>query len=141
MADAMSDYLEDEILDHILTGAGGAWTAPTTVYLALFTSAASLAELEAGTLTNEVANLYAYARTAITFGTPASGGSISNSLDCTFPAANGGDWNIVRYAAIMDGSVHGAGNVLVYGQLAVDKTVTDGDELKFSSTGYDVTLA
>mgnify|MGYP001812314851 CR=1 FL=1 len=141
MADAMSDYLENQILDHILTGAGGSWTAPTTVYCALFTSTASLAELEAGTLTNEVANSNAYARTAITFGTPAASGTISNSADCTFPAASGGNWGTVRFAALMDGNTHGAGNVLFYGQLTADKIVNDGDTFKFNIGDWDVTIA
>jgi hypothetical protein len=141
MADAMSDYLENEILDHILGGAGGAWTAPTTVYCALFTTTASLAELEAGTLTNEVANSFAYARTAITFGSAAASGTKSNSADCTFPTASGGSWTTVRYAALMDSSTHGAGNVLFYGQLSQDKTVADGDTFKFNATDWSVTIA
>lgn len=141
MADAMSDYLENEILDHILGGAGGAWTAPTTAYAALFTSTATLSEIELGTLTNEVANASAYARTAITYATAASGGTISNSVDCTFPTASGGNWGTVRFAAIMDGSVQGAGNVLVYGQLTADKIVNDGDTFKFNLGDFDVTIS
>lgn len=141
MADAMSDYLENEILDHILGGAGKAWTAPTTIYCALFTSTGSLAELEAGTMTNEVPNLYAYARTAIVYGTNAASGTISNSVACTFPSASGGNWGTVRYAALVDSATHGAGNVLFYGQLTQDKIVNDGDTFKFNIDDWDVTIA
>ena len=36
---AASDYLEDKLLDHALRGSSGAFTAPGTVYVALFTTA------------------------------------------------------------------------------------------------------
>ena len=135
MADAMSNYLENELLDHTLTGAGGAWTAPTTLYVALFGTTASLANLEAGTLTGEIAT-GGYARQTCTFGNAASGVS-SNNADITW-TASGADYGTVRYAAIMDATT--AGNVLFYGQLAADKTITDGDVFKFLTGDIDITI-
>jgi hypothetical protein len=51
---AASNYLENKVLDHVLTAT--AYTQPGTRYLALFnnTSTNAAANLEAGTLTDEV---------------------------------------------------------------------------------------
>jgi len=72
---AASNYLENKVLDHVLTATS--YSAPTTRYLALFTntSGSAAANLEAGTLTDEVSTSgSAYARKAVTFAA-ASGGS------------------------------------------------------------------
>ncbi|MEK9696244.1 MAG: hypothetical protein VW270_10795 [Candidatus Poseidoniales archaeon] len=53
---AASNYLENELLDHSL--ATGSFTAPSNVYVGLFTSAdstgATAANLEAGTITDNL---------------------------------------------------------------------------------------
>ena len=137
MADAMSNYLENEILDHILRDTGGAWTAPVAAALtvALFDTTASLANLEAGTLTGEVAT-GGYARQVVVFGNAASGVS-SNSAEVSW-TASGAAYGTVRYAAVMDAT--SAGNVLFYGQLAADKTIGDGDTFKFLTGDIDITM-
>lgn len=134
---AMSNYLEGKLVEHTLRNV--AFTSPTTVYVALFTSTATLAELEAGTLTNEVANAAAYARTAVTFGAH-SNGLCENSAAVTFPTATG-SWGTVRFFAIMDGNTHGVGNVLVFGQLTADKTITTDDVFQFPIGNLDVTFS
>jgi len=109
-------------------------TAPTTVYIALFTSTASLAELKAGTLTNEVSG-GSYARTACTFGSPTDGDGTGGTV--TFPTATAG-WGTIRYAAAMDAST--AGNVLEYGQLTSDVTVNSGNTYQFNSGSVVATV-
>ena len=79
-------YLEDELYDHLFRNLG--YTSPTTVYAALFDGTASLANLEAGTLTGEISG-NAYARTSISFGA-ATNGLGANDTAVTFPAASGG---------------------------------------------------
>lgn len=129
---AISTYLENELLDHVLRNAE--YPAPTTVYVALFTSTATPTELEAGTLTNEVAG-GSYARQTATFGAPVDG-LTDNTADVTFtdmPAAT------VTYAAVMDALT--AGNVLFHGALTVERIVTAGDTFTISIGDLDVTLA
>ena len=111
---AASNYLEDEVLDHVLGKGTRDFTSPSTLFLALFSGTASdvLAALEAGTSstsgtasdvlaaleagTNSTSgtgnwghyeiNTGSYARTAVTFNA-ASGGSATTSGDVTFPSA------------------------------------------------------
>jgi len=138
-----SNYLENELLDHVLRNE--AYTAPSTVYCALFTAddsgGATAENLEAGTLTNEVSDSgTAYARQAITFGSVASGGSISNTATITFPTATA-DYGTVEYVAIMDSATVGAGNCLYYGSLTAAKTISSGDQFVINTGSLTVTLA
>ena len=128
---AMSNYLENEILDHILGGAGGAWPAPSTVYVALFDSNSSLALLEAGTLTGEISDSgTAYTRAPVTWAA-ASTGSKDNSVAITFSDATA-NWGTVEFMAIMDSQTHAAGNVLFAGALNDPKTVGVGDTFRYA---------
>jgi len=135
---AASDYLENELLDHAL--ATGSFTAPTDVYVGLFTSAdstgATAANLEAGTLTNEVSG-NGYSRQSATFGA-ASGGSASNSANITF-TASGGNWGTITHVAVHD--LSSAGNVLFYGALTTPKTIEDGDSFQIATSNLTISLA
>jgi hypothetical protein len=139
---AASNYLENKALDHILGKGSRNYTPASNLYVALFTGTAATTKsnLEAGTLTDEVGNAYSYSRTAVTFGS-ASSGSASNSSAVEFAAASGGNWGTVTCAAVMDSATHGAGNVLFYGELAVSKTVTDGDTFRIDSSQLTISLA
>jgi hypothetical protein len=139
MANAASNYLENKILNHVLTSTG--YTQPTNRYLALFngTAATILTNLEAGTLTNEV-NTGSYARTEITFNA-AINGSITNSNTVTFPTATSNYSSIVTCVAVMDSPTVGAGNVLFYGQLTQEKTVTTGDTFQVSPYSLSISLS
>jgi hypothetical protein len=124
-------FLEDEMYDHLYRNLS--YASPVTVYAALFDTTASTANLEAGTLTGEIAG-NGYARTAITFGAPTDGLG-SNSAAVTFPAASGGNWGTIRYMAIMDAST--AGNVLMYTQLDADVVINDGNQFQFNTNDID----
>ena len=105
-------------------------------YVALFTDVATDAELEAGTLTNEVSG-GSYARQLAGL-TPPSDGASSNASDITFPQATA-DWGTIKYAALMDAS--SAGNVLMWSQLDATKTINNGDTFKINAGDLDVTVA
>lgn len=126
-----STYLENELYDHLFRNA--AYTSPTTVYAALFDGTASTANLEAGTLTGEIAG-NAYARQAITFGAPTAGLG-SNSVAVTFPAASGGNWGTITYMAIMDALT--TGNVLMYTALDSTVIINDGNQFQFNIGDID----
>jgi hypothetical protein len=139
---AMSNDLEKKVLDHILGNT--TYTPASNLYVALFTGTASAvkANLEAGTISDEVANLNAYARTEVTFNAATSGaGTATNDGDVTFAAASGGAWGTVTCVAIMDSATYGAGNVLIYGELGTAKTITDGDVFKIPDEEITITLA
>jgi hypothetical protein len=137
---AASNYLENKLLDHTLTGT--AFSQPAARYLALFTNTSTnaAANLEAGTLTDEVTtSSSAYARKAVTFAAASSGTSATNAT-VTFDAATA-NWGTITHIAIMDGATAGAGNVLFYGAVTTSKTIETGDTFQVSSGNLTVSLA
>ena len=136
---AASNYLENKILDHVLTAT--AFTQPAR-YLALFTGTASTTKdnLEAGTLTNEVSTSgTGYARQAVTFAAASSGTSATNAT-VTFPAATA-SWGTITCIAVMDSDVEGSGNVLFYGEVTTAKAIDSGDTFQVSSGNLTISLA
>ena len=133
MAGSFSDYLEDELLDHVLGGAD--YTRPATVYVGLFTAAPT----DAGGGTEVSGNNYA--RVSVTNNPtnwPASsGGAKSNGTAVTF-ATPSGSWGTVVAMGIFDAS--SAGNLLMWADLDVDKPVTSGDIVTFGVGDLDVSL-
>lgn len=129
-----SDYMENKILNSLRNVAG----VQVAAYVALFNDSATPAELEAGTLTNELSgNGYARELAGLSEATGA-GGSTSNAADITFTTATG-DWGTVHMVALMDAV--SAGNVLMHSILDADKTVGNGDTFKINSTELTVTVA
>jgi hypothetical protein len=117
---AASNYLENKVLDHVLTAT--AYTAPTTRYLALFKddSGNAATNLEAGTLSDEVStSSTAYIRKAVTFAAASSGTSATNAT-VTFDAATA-NWGTVTHVAVMDAET--SGNVLFWGAVTTSKTI------------------
>ena len=96
---AASNYLEDKLLNHVLTGT--AYTQPTGRYVALFNdvSAQAASNLEQGILSDEV-NIGGYQRVAVTFNAAASGNSTNNAM-VTFPVATA-SWGTITHVAVMD---------------------------------------
>lgn len=135
---ALSNYLENALLNQVLRST--AYT-PGPVYAALFTDGGGLeANSEFGAF--EVStNGTAYARTAIDFGSPASAGSISNTIECIFPSATA-DWGDLTHMAIMDSDIEGEnGNVLFWGELSTIRTVNSGDAFKFAVGDIIISLS
>ena len=123
---SITNYLEDELLDHVFNAA---WTAPTTIYLALAT--ADPTDAATGASMNEVANSGAYARTAITVGA-ASSRRVTQDADVTFAEATG-SWGTVTHWAITNSATHGAGDVLAHGAFTASKAVVSGNTAKVAS--------
>jgi len=161
MSNAASNHLENELLDHVLGGGGArAYTAPSTVYVALFADsspAAVSAALESGTNDTSSSSNWgyyeittvgtAYGRQSVTFGNAGAvtDGTISTDQSVSFNVATadydtaGGTGNVVTHIAIMDAAT--AGNVLFYGALTTSKTVSSGDQFTVSQGNLSVSLA
>lgn len=123
----LSNYAENALINVLLRNT--AYTTPTTVYLALCTTATSDSAL--GT---EVVG-GSYARQAITFGAPSNGVS-SNTGAVSFTAMPAA---MVTHAAIMDAPT--SGNMLFHGPLSASKTTTAGQTLTFAIGDIVATLA
>ena len=140
MSNASSNYVENITLDWWLKGNSGAYTPPNTanLYVALFygTAASVLANLEAGTLTDEI-TLGDYTRKSVTFGT-VSGGAVSNSGPVTWDPATANYDGDVTCLAVMDAS--SGGNVLFYGELTLAKTVSTGDQFQIATGNLTISL-
>ena len=130
---AASNYLENKILDHVLTAT--AYTQPSR-YIALFTASPG----EAGSFTNEISTggSSAYARQPVTFAAASSGSSATNAT-VTFPTA-GANWGTITHVAVVDSDTAGAGNVLFYGAVTTSKQIDTGDTFQISSGNLTISL-
>ena len=125
----MSNFLENSLIDATLRNT--AYTSPTTVYLALYTSDPT--DADTGT---EVSGT-SYARQSITFGSPSNGAS-TNSAAIEFPQA-GGSWGTITHIGIRDALT--TGNLLYHSPLDASKTIATGDVFRVASGSLSVTLA
>jgi len=133
---AMSDYLENEILDLIL--GTGDFSLPTSrqsggVYLAL--STASMAEDASGT---ELPSSNGYTRVLVAFNA-ASGGTTDNTSVIDFPACVTSDWGSIGFWSIWDAIT--GGNMLLHGSFQTAKTIQISDVLRIAAGDLDVTAA
>ena len=125
----MSNYLENALINVTLRNT--AYTTPTTVYLALYTTDPT--DADTGT---EVSG-GSYARQAITMGAPSDGVSVS-SADISFPQCTV-SWGTVAFVGIRDALT--AGNLLYHSPLTVSKAIDVGDIFKVASGSLSVTLS
>jgi hypothetical protein len=125
----MANYLENALINGTLRGT--TYTAPTTVYVALYTNDPT--DADTGT---EVSGT-AYARQAVTFGAP-SNGATTNSAAVEFPQA-GGAWGTITHIGIRDALT--TGNLLYHTALDASKTIATGDVFRIASGSLSVTLA
>jgi hypothetical protein len=128
---ALSDYLENAIIDAMFRAQPFAW--PATLYIGLFTATPS--DSGGGTEVNGGS----YARVAVpcslanwsgtqgagtTTASTGTNGTTSNNGVITFPAPTA-DWNVIQGFGLFDAAV--GGNMLIWGTLAVPKTVNNQD--------------
>jgi hypothetical protein len=125
----MSNYLENALINGTLRGT--TYTAPTTVYIGLYTSDPT--DADTGT---EVTG-GSYARQSVTFGAPSNGVS-TNSAAIEFPQATG-SWGTVGWIGIEDAL--SGGNLLYHTPLDASKTIESGDIFKIAIGSLSVTLA
>lgn len=135
---SFTDYLEDKILDHVFGGT--AYTAPTTLYVGLHTSASS--DSAAGT---EVSG-GSYARQTASFtvsGTTPTEATTGAAIE--FPTATA-SWGTVTYAGVYDALT--GGNLLAYAELtdpsdfstALPKAIDTGDIFRISAGNLKIRL-
>lgn len=142
---AMSDYLENSLIDQLFRGQ----SAPTTstLYVGLLTSAPS----DTGGGTEVSGNAYARASVASSLanwaGTQSAGstaassgtsGTTSNNNAVTFPTPTG-TWGTVTHFGIYDAS--SGGNLLFYGTLTIAKTINEADTVTFPAGSLAITFA
>lgn len=143
---AMSDYLENKLVD--LTLRGQAFTAPATLYFSLHTAAPT------GDVPGTEVSGGSYARVAVTASlanfnatqggagsaSSGTGGVTSNATAITFSPAPTANWGTVSHWAVWDAST--AGNCLFQGALTTAKTINNGDAApSFAAGALTLTFA
>lgn len=130
-AGALSDYLENKLIDYVLRGQ--TFTAPTTVYFALAISTGS--DVACGTevtggsyarvaVASSLANWAGTQSAGSTTASSGTGGTTSNNAAITFPAPTA-SWGVVTEYCVFDAST--AGNLLWRTALTTSKTINNGD--------------
>lgn len=122
IAGAMSDYLETALIDHVFRGT--AYTAPTTLYIGLSTTACSDSSFGTEVSGGGYARVGVAASGTEWAATNAGNGTTSNLNPITFPAPTA-DWGQVVSFFIADAAT--AGNLLVCSALTTPKTINNGD--------------
>ncbi|MFN7883198.1 MAG: hypothetical protein ACK5PF_09330, partial [bacterium] len=139
-AQNMSDFLENRLIDHVFRGQ--AYTAPTTIFFALFTSACSDAaggtEVSGGSyarasLAASLANWAGTQSAGSTVASSGTSGTTSNNGVVTFATPSAG-WGTVTHMGIYDAST--AGNLLICRALTVSKTINSGDTVTFPAASF-----
>ena len=125
----LSNYLENALINVTLRATS--YTAPTTVYLALYTTDPTDAD------TGTECSGTSYARQAVTFGAPSNGVS-TNSAAVEFPQA-GSSWGTITHIGIRDALT--TGNLLYHTPLDASKTIATGDVFRIATSSLSVTLA
>ncbi|MGW8822217.1 phage tail fiber protein [Paenibacillus lautus] len=143
----MSNYLAAALLNQVFRNT--AYTRPSKVYLALYTSNPTAADTG-----QEVAG-GGYARQEVTFGAPAnenytiyhpttgqqvtvSKPTIKNSTDIAMPTATA-DWGQVSHIGIRDAAT--GGNLLYFGALETPRSILSNDIFKMLTGQIVCTLA
>ena len=124
---SFSDYLENKVLDHVFGGAS--YTAPATLYLALYT----VAPTDTGGGTEVSGGSYARQSCAFTV----TSNLATNTSAVEWPTATG-SWGTVVAVGVFDAST--SGNLLAYGNLTSSKTIASGDVLRIPAGDLDITL-
>ena len=125
----MSNYLENALINGTLRAT--TYTAPSTVYVGLFTSDTTVAG------SGRVVSGGSYARKSATFGAPSNGVSVTTA-DITFDQATA-SWGTIGWIGIFDALT--TGNLLYHTPLTTSKTIDTGDIFKIASGSLTVTLA
>lgn len=141
---AMSDYLENKLIDQLFRGQ--AFTFPSTLYVALLTAAPSDTgggtEVSGGsyarvTVTNSLANWAGTQGAGTTVASSGASGTTSNNGVITFPTPTA-TWGTVTHFAIYDAST--AGHLLWWGALTVSKVINAQDTVSFPAGSLAIQL-
>ncbi len=129
-----SDFLENELLDHVLRNA--AYTAPSSIWIALYTVTPSDAGGGTEVTGNGYARLEVGGATGRSFVVAASGATDNTEL-WQFAQASGGNWGTIVAFGLFDAST--AGNLLYWGAVSPSVAVNDGDTAQFATGALDIT--
>lgn len=129
---AMSDYLENKLIDYMFRGQ--AYTAPTTIYVGLLTTGTNDAntgqvEVSGGSyarvaVSSSLANWAGTQSAGSTTASSGTSGTTSNNNAIAFPAPTA-NWGVITSFGMYDAAT--GGNLLFYGNLSISKTVNNGD--------------
>lgn len=142
---AMSDYLENKLVDQLFRGQ--AFSFPATLHVGLLTSAPTDAgggtEVSGGSyarvgVTASLANFAGTQSAGSTTASSGSTGATSNNGAITFPTPSAG-WGTVTHFGIYDAAT--AGNLLFYGSLTIAKTINQSDTVSFPAASLSITFA
>ena len=142
---AMSDYLENKMVDQLFRGQ----TAPTTstLYVALLTAAPSDSgggtEVSGGAyarvaVTSSLTNWAGTQSAGSTTASSGTGGQTSNNIAITFPTPSA-TWGTATHFGIYDAPT--GGNLLFHGALSIAKTINESDTVTFPVGTLSVTFA
>lgn len=141
---ALSDYLENKLIDHVMRGQ--AYTAPTTLHCALLTAAPGEAgggtEVSGGgygrvAVAASLANWAGTQGAGTTVASSGASGTTSNNVAISFPTPSAG-WGTVSHAAVYDAPT--GGNLLWYSALGVSKTINSGDSVSFPAGTFSLQI-
>lgn len=126
----LSDWLELELLDHVLKT--GDYAVPTDIYVALFVgdpldTGAGGAEVSGGSYVRVICNTW----------DAASSRATENTGAITFPEATA-SWGTVTHFAIYDAIT--TGNFLAHGVLTASKAIGSGDNAEFAAGDIDISF-
>lgn len=142
---AMSDYLENKLVDHLFRAQ--TFSAPANLYVGLLTAAPSDAgggtEVSGNnysrvTVANSLANWAGTQSAGSTAASSGTGGQTSNNGSITFPTPSG-NWGTVSHFGIYDAA--SGGNLLFWGSLTIAKTINQNDTVSFAAGSLTVTFA
>jgi hypothetical protein len=129
---SISDYLENELLDHVFEN--GAFSQPTNIYVALCTAdptdagtGASITEPSGGSYARVNHNSWDTAASRLT----------ENTGAVTFPQATS-TWGSITHYAIVDAA--SSGNMLAHGALAATKQVVSGNTPSFADGTIEISF-
>jgi hypothetical protein len=126
---SFSNYLETELLDHVF--AGNAYTAPTAVYVALFTTDPT----DAGTGSEVSTSGTAYGRLQGSF--TVSGNTATTTAAIEYSTATA-SWGTITHIGIYDAAT--GGNLLAHAALTASKAIASGDVFRIPAGDIDITL-
>lgn len=142
---AMSDYLENKLIDQLFRGQAAPTTS--TLYVGLLTAApsdtgggtevagGSYGRVSVGSSLANWAGTQSAGSTAASSGT---GGQTSNNAAITFPTPSAG-WGTVTHFGIYDAA--SGGNLLFWGALTIAKTINQADTVTFPAASLSITFA
>jgi hypothetical protein len=132
---SFSDFLENELLDHVFKV--GAYTAATNLFVVLLNTTPD--DDDTGTVLSTAKEVSggSYARVTCNTWDAASGGATANTGAITFAEATA-DWGTVTHFAICDHA--STGNMLGWGALTTPKAIGTGDTASFAAGDLDVSI-